>query len=261
MSTTLEEALRESTADLTLDRPLDDVVARGDRLRRQRSRRIAVSGVAAAVVGATALSVTLPHDSSPLLPDANAAWGPALVNLSGDDLAEAGKECRAALSHSAWRIPADAEPIAADLRNGTAVLLYQAGDTVGACTLTPGNPGFAPRSGSTALWRELPAGIHVELISLSFGSTGLDGPLNHTAGSLRVSDAVDRLVIAVGGESSEARVGNGVAMFWVPDGVSQDELDELAITAYDADGAVLVRGPLDKLPSKGIPEPNDDRLR
>ncbi len=88
---TLEEALRDSAADLALDRPLTDVIARGDRIRRGRQRRLALGGVAAAVVGATALSIALPQQSSPLLPAANAAWGPELVNMPADDLAAAGR--------------------------------------------------------------------------------------------------------------------------------------------------------------------------
>jgi len=255
---TLEDALRGSAADLSLDRPVGDVMARGDRLRRRRARRFAAGGVAAAAVAASALSLTLPSSTTPLVPAANAAWGPALVNLPADDLEQADQECRRILRDMGWQIPAGIKPLAADARGDVALLFYRFDGRTGDCSLERRDGELSSSGAAAGRWEELTAGTHVELIFMSYATGRLDGPVRNAAGGIRVSDAVDRLELEYAGETVEATVDSGVAMFWLPDGMTQQDLDALTITAYDAAGEVLVDGELLELRS---PEqaPNDDK--
>jgi hypothetical protein len=94
---------------------------------------------------------------------------------------------------------------------------------------------------------------------LTAASATLDGPVHHTAGAVRVTAAVDRVEIEVAGQVKDATVASGVAMFWVPDGISQAELDALSVTAFDVDGGVLVSDEL--LALRSPKAPNDDRDR
>ena len=241
---TLEEALRDSAADLALDRPLTDVIARGDRIRRSRQRRLALGGVAAAVVGATALSIALPQQSSPLLPAANAAWGPELVNMPADDLAAAGDVCRRQLDGPDWRIPSGTQPLAAEARDSVAILYFRHGGMAGDCRMALRDGAYAVSGASSGRWDELPAGTHVELASMGYGQDRLNGPVRDVAGALHVSDDVASLEIDAGGDIREATVADGVAMFWLSDGFTMEEVEAMTVTAYAADGTVLTAQPL-----------------
>lgn len=261
MTTDLHQKLRDSGADLTLDVPVTDIVGRGDRLRRRRHRTVAAGGVAAVVVGATALSVTLSQETSPLLPQANAAWGPELVNLPASELTTIAGTCREALGDAGWRLPADVAPFAADERGGVAMVYFQHAGQLGDCWLVQDGGAYAPRSTGVAELEELPPGFHVDFAALSYSSGTVAGPASDGAGAVRVSDQVDRLEVEVAGVTREAMVAGGVALFWLPDGISQQQTDDLAVTAYDAEGTVLVTGVLADLPDPSEPEPNDDQDR
>jgi hypothetical protein len=240
----LEEALRDSAGDLALDLPLTDVIARGDRIRRGRQRRLALCGLAAAVVGATALSIALPQQSSPLLPAANAAWGPELVNMPADDLAEAGDVCRSALDGPGWRIPSGTQPLAAEARDSVAILYFRHGGMAGDCRMVLRDGAYVVSGASSGRWDELPAGTHVELASMGYSQDRLNAPVRDVAGALQVSDDVASVEIDAGGDIRDATVADGVAMFWLSDGFTMEEVDALTVTAYAADGTVLSAGPL-----------------
>lgn len=237
MTTDLEQALRASGNDLVLDRPVADVLDRGHQLRRRRSRRMTVGAVAATFVGVSALSMTLPQEASPI-PAADAAWGPALVNLADDDLAAAERACRA-MARDDRPIPEDVQPRAADSRGGVTMLVYRDEDYSGACMLDERDDGYRPRAHSWGDAAGLPTGVHIELIALGFATRSETGPTHSTAGAVEVSESVARVEIAVGGQTVAARVDEGVAMFWLPDGLSQGDVDSAVATAYDAEGVLL----------------------
>ncbi len=62
---------------------------------------------------------------------------------------------------------------------------------------------------------------------------------------LRVSDDVARIVAHVGDSDVEARVADGLAVYWTPE-VTAPALFSTTITAYAADGSELETGPLDE---------------
>ena len=91
-------------------------------------------------------------------------------------------------------------------------------------------------------WEPLPAGTYAEPMLLSFSSDP-SHHVSHVGGGLRVSDAVDRVEVTHAGETLEATVDEGIAMFWLPGGGSEGDVAGLVFTAYDASGAVLSTGP------------------
>ena len=72
----------------------------------------------------------------------------------------------------------------------------------------------------------------------------LEGPVREVAGALHVSEDVASLEIDAGGDIREATVAGGVAMFWLSDGLTEEEIAALTVTAYAADGTVLAEQPL-----------------
>jgi hypothetical protein len=245
MTTDLDEALRTAGADLHFDRPVDVVMARGNRLRRHRRERLGAAAVALVAAGGV-VSLVLPSGSSPL-PKAEAGWGASMVNLSGDDLAMADAACRSSA------IPTDARIVAADTRDGMSALLYRYDQQFGYCSTFAGDDGKPLGTGASTghEWRPLDAGTYVEdlgavsEVDLSHthpGSDDLDGPMRHAVGSARVADEVARLVVRVADQDIEARVGNGLAVYWLPDGILQSAYTAATFTAYAADGSAVDSG-------------------
>ena len=72
----------------------------------------------------------------------------------------------------------------------------------------------------------------------------IDDPITDGVKILRVSDDVARLVLHIAGQDVEARVGDGLAVSWVPDGTLRGEIEHSTVTAYAADGSELETGPL-----------------
>ena len=254
MSNDLHHALDESTETLTLDRSVTDIVARGDRIRRGR-RRIALGGAAAVVAGAAALSVALPQGSSPMVPSAQAAWGPNAVNLAAGELDAAGQVCREEFAPAfakGWTLPADVPPIAADERNGLAELVYVHDGVIGTCSLARDGGGYAPRGGSWDEVETLGPGIHLGFITMT-GAIGTpdaqgrliyspDGPVSQAVGILQASDEVKRVEVTVAGTTVEAAVHEGFVFFWLPDGHPQSVVDAATVVAYDSEGSELELG-------------------
>lgn len=241
-------ALRTSTADVILDRPVDDVLRRGDRLRRRRTRRVTTAVAAAAVIGAAGISLATRSPEPPPLRPAVKAWGAELVNLPPQELQEAGTRCRQAFRGIGMSVPANARPVAADARGRVAIIIWRVDDDIAECTLRREQGEWQVGGWGGHDWEELSSDEHYSMISLGAGSTqpqdpgsgpGLTGPLQNVSGVGRVSDAVDTVLIVVDGRALEATVGKGLALFWMPDGISQEDLDNATVWTYDADGQVL----------------------
>lgn len=241
-------ALRTRTADVILDRPVDDVLRRGDRLRRRRTRRVTTAVTAAAVIGAAGISLATRSPEPPPVRPAVKAWGAELVNLPTPELKEAGGRCREALRGIGISVPANARPVAADARGRVAIIIWRVDNDLAECTLSREQGGWQVGGWGGHDWEELSSDEHYSMITLSAGSTepqdpgsgpGLTGPLQQVSGVGRVSDAVESLLIVVDGQTLEATVGKGLALFWMPDGISQDDLDNATVWAYDVDGRVL----------------------
>ena len=255
MSNDLHQALHDTTEELTLDRPVTDVVARGERIRRRR-RRVTLGGAAAVLAGAAALSVALPQGSSPLVPEAQAAWGPHAVNLTADQIEVANDTCRYGFRPSkkagGYKLPVGAQPIVADERDGLALLVYVVDGVMSTCNLVRDGAGYAPSGGSWDEVEPLDPGVHVSFVSANaaIGTPDKkgrliyspDGPISQAYGVLEVSDDVERMDVTIAGTTVEAALHEGFALFWLPDGHSQDEFDATTIVAYDGEGAELATG-------------------
>ena len=246
----LDLALREAGSGLHLHVPLDDVVARGARIRRRRQRlRIAAAGTALAAVAGVA-TLVLPPSASPI-PAAEAGWGRAMLNLSDAQLANADAECRSALQGMEPQVPAGLAPLAADSRGGTTVLIYRFDGLVNTCSLWMGRGSFLSAGQA---WDQVPEGHHFAYL-IGGGATPpaprmqgwrdhMEDPITDGIEVLRVGEDVSRLVLHVAGQDIEATVDDGMAVSWLPDGaLTRDEL-LATVTAYDADGDELESGPL-----------------
>ena len=277
MSDDLHRALHDTTETLTLDRPVTEIVARGDRIRRGR-RRITLGCAAAVLAGATALSVALPQGSSPLVSEAQAAWGPHAVNLSDDDIRAANEACRYGFRPSkkagGYKLPAGAQPIAADERDGLALLAYVVDGVMSTCNLVRDGDGFAPSGGSWDEVEPLHPGTHAAFVAanaavgtpdeqgrLIFDENNPDQPIFQVYGVLEVSDDVARVDVTIGGETVEAAVHEGFAFFWLPDGHTEKEFDATTAVVFDSEGAELQSGniyELKPIPADGGRSINDE---
>jgi hypothetical protein len=256
MTTDLDDALRTAGQELHLDRELSAVLSRGDRLRRRRRRvRLGVAGLAVAVVaGGAAVTLTRPHDDSVPVATDDSAWGAHMVNLTGDDLTEADGVCRTWGDESGTPyLPATARLVAGDSRGGVSALLYRYGDEFASCSVISPGPGEHASGGGSfgSHWRPLPGGTHFEdlggVASVDHVPTTPGGPGGHLSDAvdaIRVSDDVARLVVHVAGQDIETRVGDGLAVCWLPDGILQSDYDAATATAYAADGTELDSGTL-----------------
>jgi len=246
MSNDLHRALHDATEELTLDRSVTDIIARGDQIRRGRRRRITLGCAAAVLAGAAALSVALPQGSSPMVPSAQAAWGPKAVNLSDADLAAANDACRYGFRPSkqsgGYKLPAGVQPVVADERNGLALLVYVYAGVQAECSLVRDGGGYGPRGGAWDEVEPLEPGVHVSFVSSNAATGSPDGPVTQAYGVLEVSDDVERLDVTIADETVEAALYEGFALFWLPDGHSQEEYLTTSIVAYDAAGAELASG-------------------
>lgn len=253
--TNLHDELAARTAHLSMHRPAETVLARGDRLRRRRHAAVVgASGGVAAVAIATALGVSTlaPQESgSPTpRPTAYAAWGPTMVNLDPDVADDVRRTCARDMDDMGLDITPQTQPVAADTRDGRTLVAYHVGAKYATCQLraadedTEGVPALLPAgtlvpvSGSQGRWALKP-GTHLLSLDVTVAVHRPTGQVSDGAGSLRVSEAVDRVTIEAAGERFEAAVGGGFAMFWLPGELSAAEFDAVTATAYDASGGEL----------------------
>lgn len=263
MTTDLDEALRSAGADLRLDRPLTEVLDRGQRLRRRRygARAAAVAAVVVVACAGTAAVLRPSADAPP--DDASVAHEPVvrdepLVTLTPDQLAADDATCRESTSS---RLPAGLLPVVAHRRDGTSLLYYRFDERFRLCTVDRDPDGLVIGSGGTSgRWRPVPSGETYS--SLSFGMEPVEvdpaaasGDLDlgalvaHASAAFVVTEDVARLVLHAGGEEFEATIAGEVAMVWLPDGqLSVGDTGDATVTTYGGDGEVLEEGTAHRYP-------------
>lgn len=217
MSTDLEQALRTTGADLTLDHPVADVLARGTQIRRRRHRGriagaagvLAVAGVAVAVVGSG---------------DDSTAPAPSVTLRSSPE-----QQCHYMATEDA-PIPDGVTPVLSAEHDGAAVVVYRYDGRYAACTSRPVDGAWQGKDGAFGPWR--PMGRH------SYRAYAFSDSL-----VFQVADDVDRVTLEIHGSVAEAHVQGGYAAVWFPAAASPDDVSESGVvTAYDADGAILEQG-------------------
>lgn len=242
MTTELEEDLRHLGSELHMDRPLDVVLDTGNRRRRRRHRVVAAGVAAAAVVGGLAgTAALLPSSYDPVFPHADAmAWGPQLVDLPSDELAAADRECRRAARPDTM----PGRPIGAGSRGDSVLVVYRSGAEWGSCSLSRTGQRQHVTGLSWDHWE--PPGSGFSFATMGWRTSretdgDPDAVLERVAGLGMVADDVARLYVEAAGRRHQATIEGGVAMFWLPDGLTKPELDRATVTAYDADGELIER--------------------
>jgi hypothetical protein len=257
VNTDLETRLREQATTVELDRPVDDVLRRGDHLRRRRTGALVGAGAAAAVA-LLAGSIALPPGSSPVVTSAVASWSGGTTNLTTDELTAISEACAERLP-----IPAGTLPDAAESRSGT-VLAYFRSDGAAVTCVGEELPGgrIEMLRGSTQEYTPLPEGTALgDDIRFGASDPGVEGgPVTGLWAVDEISAQVDRVTAKIGGETYDGTIIDGVTLFWVTGGFERDQVDDAVFTAYDAQGQVLQQ--IDPLvvaqESQG---PNDDQDR
>ncbi len=270
MNTEIEQRLRESASAWAMDRPVDDILARGDRLRRRRSRGVMVGAGVAATVTAFAASLALPPGSTPGISPAVAAWSGGQTNLSPDELRAISDACLLPEHESpvddafspAASIPVGTLPLVAESRDGRALAYFRSGDVEAGCVTdlaADGSVGAARLAGARVNAEPLPPGTDLDRgIGFAHADPGvIGGPVNDLWAVGQISPRVDRVTASVNGESFEGAIVDGFALFWLPQSFDPSHADGAVFTAYDAEGRVLAR--VDELTGVDDPQgPNDD---
>jgi hypothetical protein len=255
VNTDLESFLREQATTVALDRPVDDVLRRGDRLRRRRTAALAGAGAAAAIA-VLAGSIALPPGSSPVVGSAVASWSGGTTDLTTDELAAISNACGERLP-----IPSGTLPDAAEARNGTVLAYFRLDGTRVTC-VGEERPGgrIEMLRGSTQDYTPLPAGTALGG-EIRFGASdpGVEGgPVTGLWTVDEVSAQVDHVTAEIGSETFDGTIIDGVTLFWLTGSFSRDQVDDAVFTAYDAQGQVLQQ--VDPLVVAQEPQgPNDDR--
>jgi hypothetical protein len=240
MSTDLEHRIRASAATLTMGRPVDDILAHGDRLRRRRRRGVLGAGAAVAVA-AVGASIVLPPGSNPVVTSAVASWSGGRTNLTPKQLQEISDECLHG-NHAEGSFPDGTLPVAAELRDDTVLAYFRHGDTELRCRGDVQGDDVARAGGFTGSYQPLPPGTDLGALEYGFSDPGVEGgPVTGLWDVSPVSDDVAGVTAEVGGKTYDAGVVDGVALIWISDRVTPEQADHLVLTAYDAQGKVLQR--------------------
>ena len=240
----IEQQLREAGADHVLRRPLADVLARGEHLRRRRARRTTL-GVAAAVACAVAGgSLVIEPGTSPLVTSAVASFSGPRTNLSAAELAELNAACLATQEGVAG-LPKDAVPVAAEERSGRYLAYYRHGTANGACSARAGADDrirvMGMGSGTTAA--PLAGDQALALVILGYADPGAGTGVDGLHAVAQISEAVRRVTLRVGGATYEGSLAAGAVFFWVTDrGFTEEQAGAAVLTAYDGEGRVIGRG-------------------
>ncbi len=216
MSTDLEQALRTTGADLTLDHPVSDVLARGTQIRRRRhgARIVGAAGVLA-IAGVTFTQVGADHEPAPLVP--------TVLRSSPEE------QCRHQTADDV-PIPDGLAPVLSAQHDGEAARVYLYDGRYAACTSRTSNGAWIGNSSASGPWRPMRARSYRTHV---FSSSLV----------MQVADDVDRVTLEVDGSVAEADIQGGYAVIWFPAAATQEDVIESSVvTAYDAGGAILQQG-------------------
>lgn len=271
MNTDIEQQLRESANPMAMNRPVDDILARGDRLRRRRSRGLAVGLGAAASVAVLGASLAMPPGSTPVVPAAVASWSGGETNLSAKELEAITDACLKGAPSPAYSvaprsgsIPDDTLPTAAESRDGTVLAYFRHGDAQASCIGDMDADGTVGSAGLLVDENVTPLSAGTDLDPhIGFGFSDPDemgGPVTDLWTVNRVSSRVDRVSVEIAGETFEGTVVDGVVLFWISESFSFEQVNDAVFTAYDSHGRVLTH--VGRLTGAHDPKgPNDDSNR
>jgi hypothetical protein len=217
MSTDLEQTLRATGADLTLDHPVADVLARGSQIRRRRHRGRIVWAAGVLAVGGVAATLVGSGDST--------SPGPVAPLRSSPE-----EQCRHQAAGDDAPIPDGVAPVLSAEHDGEAALVYRYDGRYAACTSRPSNGAWVGKDSATGPWRPM-------------GKRSYRAYVFSSSLVMQVADDVDRVTLEVDGSVAEADVQGGYAVVWFPASATQDDiLERSVVTAYDATGAILQQG-------------------
>jgi hypothetical protein len=216
MSTDLEEALRTTGSDLTLQLPVADVLARGARIRRRRNRgRIAGAAAVLALCGVATVLVGTSDSTSP---------GPVATLRSSPE-----EQCRQTVVDEA-PVPDGVTPVLTSAHDSEVAVIFRYDGRYAACVSRPRHGAWLADEGSSGPWRPM-------------GQRAYRATAFSTTLVVQVSEDVVRVTLEVGGTVAEADIQGGYAVVWFPTAATHDEVvEDGVVTAYDADGAVLQQG-------------------
>lgn len=240
----IEQEIRDAGADQVLQRPLAEVLARGDRLRRRRVRGMTVGALAVVVCAAVGGSLVVEPGSSPLVTSAVASFSGPRTNLTADELTRLNEACLAT-PQGEGGLPRDKLPVAAEERDGRYLAYYRHGAANGACSARAAADGTirVTGMGSGTSARPLSGDQALALVVLGYADSGDGSRAEELHAVAQVSEAVRRVTLQVGDETFEGSLAAGAAFFWVTDQrFTEAEAGAAALTAYDAAGRVIGRG-------------------
>lgn len=249
IDTDLRRELEARTAHLHLDRPVEAVLARGDRIRRRR-RTAVLGGVVGVGLVAALGAVTLDPDRDPeVRPPSYADDATASADAAPTISPEAARRVCGRDVDLRRVISAATVPVATGLSgDGRATLVYHVGDDAVVChvraadELVEGVPeqvaeGTLLVSATNLIDWTLDPGTDVGFVHIL--QTRHLQRVVEGDGAVRVSAAVQRVVITAAGRRSEAIVEDGFALFWLTEELSAAEFEAATLTAYDDAGEVL----------------------
>lgn len=264
------ETLLRNSSHQTLDLPANEILRRGDRMRRLRRGSKAVAAVAAFSLAGVMAYVAIPDrliDSNIATPEPSTSdapqqktpvdWSGDPTNLTSEELDTLSKRCL----ETAWadvksrygyapeannaidpaeveEIPSDTWPFLAEKRGATAKAIFKGTDYAVTCSTSTNpqrsataGPDFTMVFGTPEFWGSLAETGPWE--DFSRGSVG-DG----TEFLLPLPEKmnVTEVVFTSSGEDFPATVVNGVAVAW-----TDHKVDAASATfrAYDADGSLV----------------------
>jgi YD repeat-containing protein len=261
MSTDIEAKLREHESTVMLHRSVDDVLRRGDQLRRRRTAGMLAAGAVAAVA-LLAGSIALPPGSSPVVGRAVASWSGGSTNLTPGELRAISHVCLTQQpAGPIGPVPPGTMPIAAESRNDTFIAYFRNGATELTC-LTTRRPDGSMRLTTLSATDYAPLSRGADLgddTGFGYRDPGvMGGPIADAYAADEVSRRVARVTAQVGSKTYEGTILDGVVLFWVTHPDSRRHVDNAIITAYDARGRVLER--IDPMAEATQPQgPDDDQ--
>ena len=217
---------------LTLDRPVADVVARGQRLRRRRQR---VPVLAVLTLGAVTAGITL--QSSPHHGQAFAAWTSHVQPTDAQTAARIDASCRSA------SIPVALPLRVLDRRGDFALSIYSDGQSIAVCDRFRGSN---PRqvftqggsSGPSAVLQAPAVSAQRPIVIEGTEATMVLHAGTAVSAFGWVDPSVAKVVIDSGDYTTTATLSDGLFSGWWP-GEADGTLRTVTCTAYNATGKVI----------------------